>query len=114
MYTNGPSSPYPITWADRYRSDEIASQANQWSGTNITRYNNPEYDKIHDQARVELDPDRQVELFVAMNDKAVEDFVEIGIVWRNGVTCVANNLSGYVGTNWASDVYDIKNWTRDE
>jgi len=114
MYTNGPSSPYPITWADRFRTDEIASQANQWSGTNITRYNNPEYDKIHDQARVELDPDRQVELFVAMNDMAVNDFVEIGIVWRNGVTCVANDLTGYVGTTWASDVYDIKNWRRDE
>jgi peptide/nickel transport system substrate-binding protein len=114
MYTNGPSSPYPITWADRYRTDEIASQANSWSGTNITRYNNPEYDKLHDQARVELDPDKQVELFVAMNDLAVNDFVEIPQVWRNGVTCVAKNLKGYVGTNWASDVYDIKNWTLEE
>jgi peptide/nickel transport system substrate-binding protein len=114
MYTNGPSSPYPITWAERYRSDEIASQANQWAGTNITRYNNPEFDKLHDQARVELDPDTQVELFVGMNDMAVNDFVEVPIVWRNGVTCVAKNLSGYVGTTWASDVYDIKNWRRDE
>jgi peptide/nickel transport system substrate-binding protein len=114
MYTNGPSSPYPISWAERFRTDEIASQANQWAGTNITRYNNPEFDKLHDQARVELDPDTQVELFVAMNDMAVNDFAEIGIVWRNGVTCVANNLTGYVGTTWASDVYDIKNWRRDE
>ncbi len=49
-----------------------------------------------------------------MNDLAVTDFVEIPIVWRNNVTCVANNLTGYVGTTWASDVYDIKNWIRDE
>ncbi len=113
MYTNGPSGPYPISWAERYRTDEIASQENSWAGTNITRYNNPEFDKLHDQARVELDPDVQVDLFVAMNDMAVNDFVEIPIVWRKGVTCVAKNITGYVSTNWASDVYDMKNWTRD-
>ncbi|MEZ4571704.1 MAG: peptide ABC transporter substrate-binding protein [Thermomicrobiales bacterium] len=40
MYTNGPGSPYPIAWAERYRSDSIAQQENNWSGTNITRYDN--------------------------------------------------------------------------
>jgi len=112
MYTNGPSSPYPITWAERYRTDEIASKANSWAGTNITRYNNPEFDKLHDQARVEMDPAKQVELFVAMNDLSVNDFVEVPIVHRASVACAAKSLTGYVGTNWSSDVYDIKNWKR--
>jgi peptide/nickel transport system substrate-binding protein len=113
MYTNGPDSPYPITWAERYRSDEIASKANQWSGTNITRYNNPEFDKLHDQARVEIDPDKQVELFVAMNDLSVNDFVEIPQVYRANVACVGVDIKGYAPTSWSSDVYDIKNWTRE-
>ena len=114
MYTNGPSSPYPISWAERYRSDDIASKANSWAGTNITRYNNPEYDTLHDQAKTELDEDAQAELFIAMNDLSVNDFVEVPIVHRAAVACATNNLSGYVGTTWASDVYDIKNWRMEE
>lgn len=113
MYTNGPSSPYPITWAERYRSDDIASQANSWAGTNITRYNNPEYDTLHDQAKTELDPDKQAELFIAMNDLSVNDFVEVPIIHRASVACASNGLSGYVGTTWASDVYDMKNWRKE-
>jgi len=112
MYTNGPSSPYPVSWCERFRTDEIASKANSWAGTNITRYNNPEFDKLHDQARVEMDPNKQVDLFVAMNDLSVNDFVEVPIIHRAAVACAANTLAGYVGTTWASDVYDIKNWTR--
>jgi peptide/nickel transport system substrate-binding protein len=111
MYTNGPSSPYPLSWAERFRTDEIASQANKWAGTNITRYNNPEFDKLHDQARVEMDPAKQAELFIAMNDMSVNDFVEVPIVWRAGVAAKNKKLKGQVGTPWSSDVYDMKNWT---
>ena len=112
MYTNGAESPYPITWAERYRSDNIAQQSNQWAGTNITRYNNPEFDKIHDQARVEMDPAKQVELFVAMNDMSVNDFVEVPVIHRATVAAASNSLKGYNGTPWSSDLYDLKNWTR--
>jgi peptide/nickel transport system substrate-binding protein len=111
MYTNGPSSPFPLSWCERFRSDEIASQANKWAGTNITRYNNPDFDKLHDQARTEMDPDKQVELFVAMNDMSVNDFVEIPLVHRAGVAAKNKKLQGNVGTPWASDIYDVKNWT---
>jgi peptide/nickel transport system substrate-binding protein len=114
MYTNGPSSPFPITWAERFRTDEIAEKANSWAGTNITRYNNPEFDKLHDQARTELDPDVQVELFVAMNDLSVNDFVEIPIIHRAGVAVANARLTGQTGTPWASDVYDMKNWRFEE
>ena len=49
-----------------------------------------------------------------MNDLSVNDFVEVPIVHRAAVACATNNLSGYVGTTWASDVYDIKNWRMEE
>lgn len=113
MFTNGPSSPYPIAWAERFRSDQIAEKANNWAGQNITRWNNPEFDVLHDQARTELDPDRQAELFIAMNDMTVNEFVEIPIVHRGSVACVANSLSNYDPATFMSDVYDIKNWRRD-
>ena len=114
MYTNGPSSPYPIVWAERYRSDDIAQKSNEWRGQNVSRWNNPDYDALHDQGRLELDPAVQEELFHAMNDLSVNEFVEIPIIWRNGVTCVAKSLENYNGSPWASDVWDIANWTRSE
>jgi peptide/nickel transport system substrate-binding protein len=113
MYTNGPSSPYPLSWCERFRTDELASQANKWAGTNITRYNNPEFDKLHDQARVEMDPAKQAELFIAMNDMSVNDYVEVPIVWRAGVAAKSKKIKGQVGTPWSSDVYDLKNWTKE-
>ncbi|MDQ3548982.1 MAG: peptide ABC transporter substrate-binding protein, partial [Chloroflexota bacterium] len=76
MYTDGPVGPYLVTWMDQWRTDTIASKANTWSGTNTTRYSNPEFDALHDQARVELDPDKQIEQIVALNDLVVNDFAE--------------------------------------
>ncbi|CAN5591522.1 peptide ABC transporter substrate-binding protein [soil metagenome] len=114
MYTNGPSSPYPIAWAERYRTDSIAQKSNNWSENNITRYNNPEFDVLHDQAQTELDPEIQAELFIAMNDMSVMDFVEIPIIHRSSVAAVVNTLTGYNGATFMSDVWDIKDWRREE
>ncbi|RIK46919.1 MAG: peptide ABC transporter substrate-binding protein, partial [Chloroflexi bacterium] len=112
MYTNGPSSPYPINWAERYRSDDIASKANNWTGTNITRASFPEIDALHDQARVELDPAKQEELFIAINDISVNEFIEVPIVHRAGVAAASATLTGYTPTPWSSDLHDLKNWKR--
>jgi peptide/nickel transport system substrate-binding protein len=112
MYTNGPTSTYPISWAQRFRSDDIAQQSNKWSGTNITRYQNPDYDKLHDQARVELDSDKQNDLFIKMNDISVNDFVEIPLVHRGGVSAAASDLDGYDPGPFANETWDLKNWHR--
>src|SRR5690606_26607348 len=66
MYTNGPGSPYPIAWAERFRSDDIAQKANHWSGTNITRGNEPRYDELHDRAKVTMGEDEQLEVWREM------------------------------------------------
>jgi peptide/nickel transport system substrate-binding protein len=112
MYTNGPSSPYPISWAERYRSDSIAEKANDWSGVNITRWNNPEFDVLHDEAITAMDPARQAELFIAMNDMSVNEFVEIPIIHRANVAAAAADLEGYDQATFMSDVWDIKEWRR--
>jgi len=112
MYTNGPDSPYPIAWARRFRSDEICQKSNSWAATNVTRYNNPEFDKLHDQAQVEMDPAKQAELFIAMNDLTVNDFVEVPIVHRGNLIAVSKTLEGYSPAAFMSDVYDMKNWSK--
>jgi peptide/nickel transport system substrate-binding protein len=116
MYTTGPSSPYPIAYATRYRTDEIAQKANDWSGTNITRYFNPEFDVLHDQAQVEIDEETQIELWHAMMQMVHDDVFEIPIVWRGLPAAVSNRLDSSVlqtaligaWTNWPFN--DFKNW----
>ena len=113
MYTDGPVTPYPVSWMDQWRSDTLAAKANDWSGTNIIRYQNPEYDELHDQARVELDPERQVELLVALNNIVVNDVAEVPIIHRAGVSAAAANLTGISRTPWASTCADLKYWRKE-
>jgi peptide/nickel transport system substrate-binding protein len=113
MYTNGPSNPFPLNWARRYHSQEVARKANNWSGVNITRYQNPEMDKVLDQLATEMNPDKQTELFRQVNWISVTDVVEIPLVHRNSVSAATKNLTGYKPSTWASDVWDIGDWRRE-
>ena len=114
MYTDNPTGPYLVTWLDQYRSDNIAQKSNAWSGQNTTRYQNPEFDRLHDLARVELDINKQIDLIVQLNDLVVNDYAEITLVHRNAVTAARANLRGFEGTPWASSTWDLKNWYREE
>jgi peptide/nickel transport system substrate-binding protein len=115
MHTNG-SDVYPATWFERYRTDQIASKANQWAGSNYFRYSNPEFDKMHDQCRIEMDPDKQIQLFQDMMKLVTEtDVVEVPLINRTNLAAKGNRIQGYVGSPWASNpVYEIKNWTLKE
>uniref|UniRef100_A0A7C2WHN5 Solute-binding protein family 5 domain-containing protein n=1 Tax=Thermorudis sp. TaxID=1969470 RepID=A0A7C2WHN5_9BACT len=113
MYTNGPSNPYPVDWALRYHSERIAQQSNNWAGENITRYKNPEMDKIIEQLQTEMDEKKQTELFRQVNWISVTDVVEIPIVHRAGVGARANSLGGLNPSTWESDLYNVGEWKRE-
>jgi peptide/nickel transport system substrate-binding protein len=114
MYTNGPSNPYPVNWAQRFASWEIAEQANAWSGQNPNRYASDEMDEVIRGMGTAMDPDEQQSLFQEMNRIATEDGVEMPIVWRTGVATVANDLAGYHPGPWVSDLWNIGDWYREE
>jgi peptide/nickel transport system substrate-binding protein len=113
MYANQSSSPYPIAWAARYRSDQVAQQANQWSGANITRYQNPEFDALHDLAQSEMDEVTQIELFQGMLQMVHDDVVEIPITSKFFTSGISNRIKNHsLKSPWApTPGYDIKNWT---
>lgn len=118
MDTNGPSSPYPISYLALYKSDnpdvDIAQKSNQWSGLNANRWVNEEYNELYQQALTELDPDRQAELFIAMNDLLVNEVVDIALVHRASVSAASKKLKGFVRSPWSPDVHDIANWYFEE
>jgi peptide/nickel transport system substrate-binding protein len=114
-FTTGPSSPLPIAHCERWRSDDIAQQSNSWSGSNYTRYQNPQIDEWHDELKQTLDEDRQIELFHLITEQVHADVVEIPIL-RVGVKAAkSNRIGGHTNYIWQSNpMPQLKDWTLNE
>ena len=114
MYTNGPSSPYPISYMASWKSTDpavdLAQQSNAWAGGNTERWVNADYNKLYQAALIELDPTKQVDLFVGMNDLVVNEVVNIPLVARANVIAANAKLKGYSNSPWSPDVRDIADW----
>ncbi|MCA1645611.1 MAG: peptide ABC transporter substrate-binding protein, partial [Chloroflexi bacterium] len=113
METNG-ATVYPLLWYLRYLSadptKDIAQKENNWSGRNIMRYQNPQFNDLYAQASKEVDPTKYTQLFKQMQELVVKDVADIGLIARNNVAAASNRLSGYAPTPWAPEIWDIQNW----
>ena len=112
MFTTSPGSPDPQAHMTQFVSWEIARKANNWSGHNVVRWVNLEFDRLWKQAAMELDPVKRATLFIAMNDLLVEDVVVIPLIWRNEVVAVSQALRGLELTPWDSNLWDLAYWYR--
>ncbi len=112
MYTNSPSSPFPILWFRRYLSTEIAQKENQWAGSNYARINSPDFDKLYNQVQQEMDPTKSTAIFKQIMQLVWDDVFELGQIARQSVAAVSSKLQGQVPTQWTGDTYDLKNWKK--
>ncbi len=110
MYTNSASSPFPILWLQRYLTSHIAQKENQWAQDNYARLSNPDFDKLYDQVKQEMDPTKSTPLFKQIFQLAWDQVFELGQISRQSVGAIANNIEGKVSTQWTGDTYDLKNW----
>ena len=110
-------TPFGITaWTHRPLGTMVLSLGYR-SGVpwNETSYSNPEFDAMHDECRVTIDEERQVELFRAMMELVVvTDVAEIPVVNRRSLAAKHNKIQGFTESPWADQpVWDLKNWTLD-
>jgi peptide/nickel transport system substrate-binding protein len=112
MFTTGPDLPDPQNFLRRYITSERAQKSNNWPGTNVARYSNPQMDDLWNKAAVELDPEKRNQLFIQMNDLAVNDVVEISLVARTGATAKSKTLKWSANSPWDSNLWDTANWGR--
>ncbi|HLI50382.1 MAG TPA: ABC transporter substrate-binding protein, partial [Thermomicrobiaceae bacterium] len=112
MYTNTPANLFPISWYQRYYSPEIAQKENDWHGTNYLRYANPDFDKLFEQVRTEIDPRQSTETFLQMQRLIWQDVAEIAIVARKNVSAAGKELAGYTPSSWYGDTADIADWRK--
>ncbi len=111
MYTTTMTQPDPERFMDQYTSWEVSSKANKWQGRNITRWVNPEYDKIYKQAEGELDPVKRAALFIQMNDMPVKANIVVPLISRPRVRGVSTKLVTRL-TGWDLDLSMLADWYR--
>jgi len=113
MYTNYNVLPDPQEYMTTFASgDQIPQKANQWSGSNYTRWSNPDFDKLYTQAKTELDVNKRNQLFIQMNDLAVNNFVHLSLINRKTVFARNKSLQNINYTLWDVQYWNIANWTK--
>ena len=75
-------SAYPEArgWYAGPDGSNISQKSNGWSGQNITRYQNPEYDRLFDELSKTTDAEAAASLFIQLNDIVINDFIEVPLV----------------------------------
>jgi peptide/nickel transport system substrate-binding protein len=114
LTTNPFPEPLMRYWRSTNPDEDIAQQSNAWTGQNLTRWRNDEFNDLHEQVRTELDTAKQAELFIAMNDLIVENVATIPLVNRAGVAGKSNKLQGNQPSPWTEFTWDIANWSFEE
>jgi peptide/nickel transport system substrate-binding protein len=111
---NGSSFPssHMKQWYSGRPERDIAQKSNSWSGSNIYRWINPEYNQLYDRALSELDVQKSRELWVKLNDLVVQSRVAIPLVERRNVSGAAKGLKGPQLLPFDVDTWNIADWTK--
>ncbi len=113
MYTSGSDQPDPTNFFVQWTTAQLASKSNEWRGQNFSRYSNPEFDKVADQLRTELDPAKRKDLILKANDILVSDVVMIPLVSRaTPASGKAKDLKGNIPNPWDSELWNIADWSK--
>ncbi|MBE7555087.1 MAG: peptide ABC transporter substrate-binding protein [Anaerolineales bacterium] len=105
-------NPDPSAYMAGWTCAEIAQKSNDWSLSNWARYCNPAYDKLYEQAKTEMNPDKRHDLFIQMNDLLIEDVALIPLVIALQPAAVSTTLEGLDFTPWDVEPWNIKDWRR--
>ena len=102
----------PQAFMAQFGSWELPSKENKWTGRNLARFRNTDFDRLWRQADVEMDPVKRAALFIKMNDLVVQSGVVIPITWRNVLHAAASSLAGIEQNGWDSIFGRIAYWYR--
>jgi peptide/nickel transport system substrate-binding protein len=117
MFTSSPGSSYPTdymaAWYTGPDGSNLSQESNQWSGQNLARYQNPEYDPLYEEALRATEPERAAELFIQMNDMVINDFAIIPLVQRAADKyAISNRLNNDMVAlgPFDSNFWNVANW----
>jgi peptide/nickel transport system substrate-binding protein len=94
-----------------HRTDRIPQKANKWIGANRQRWQNAEYDALHNALEREFDPVKRAALAIQMNDLVVSDGYVIPLYIRSRMSGVGNKLEPVLSV-WDNELWALGYWTR--
>lgn len=112
LFSTGNTNPDPTAYLKTYTCDQIPQKSNNWTGDNYSRYCNPEYDALWKQATTEINPEKQKQIWIKMNDMLVNNYIVIPLIHRAEVEGVNQKLTGVNLTPWDLTVWNIKDWKK--
>jgi peptide/nickel transport system substrate-binding protein len=110
MYNTG-TGVDPQLGMRQFTSWEVTGKENKWSGRNITRWRNEEYDRLYRAAETEMDAVKRAAMFIRMNDLLIQNVVVIPVLWRNRVAAAGGKLRVDLSA-WDSDLWRLAYWHR--
>ncbi len=112
MYTNNFAGTDPEAYMNSWTCGDIPTPANNWLGSNMPRYCNPEYDALAAQMGQTSALDDRAALAKAMNDLLMQEGAMIPLIHRGDVSAHSNTLQGVLMNSWDSELWNIADWSR--
>jgi len=116
MFTSTFGSPFPLQYMKLFYSGnpdtDIAQQSNKWAGRNYLRWINADYNNLLDQVKAETDTQKAQQLWVQLNDMAVNSYISIPLIDRNSTDGKIKTLQGPKLTPFDDLSWNIADWSR--
>jgi len=116
MFTNGPDNPDPQQYMSNWLCEingviQIQNPENNWGGSNVERWCNPDYDALW-LTITSATGDARNEIAKQLNDTIVQNYVAIPLVFRASVSAHANSLVGPALSGFETEEWNIEDWQR--
>lgn len=112
MFTNNFDGTDPEAYMAGWKCSEVSGPDNNWLGSNVSRWCNPDYDKLADELAKTADPAERAKLVIQMNDMIIQGGGMIPLIHRGAVSARSNTLEGVRMNPWDSEEWNIADWTR--
>ena len=109
MYATGPGID-PESHLSSSLCSEVPTRDNNWSGGNIARACNAEYDELFERLAHTPQGDERQALVKQLNDIRVRNYYEIPLVNRGAVSAHSNTVHGIDINAWDSEMWNIAQW----
>ena len=96
----------------RLRTADIASEANRYSGRNVSGYSNPRFDELLDRLRVSINPQEQTQIHTELVREAFTDLAELPLYFQVTPLVVTAGWSGPLPGGPAALHWDFFGWDK--
>ena len=112
MYTNNFDGTDPQAYMAGWVCEEIPGPDNQWLGSNISRYCNPEYDALAAEFAKTAGIEQRAAIAKRMNDLLVSDGALVPLIHRGEIGARSLSLGGVRHNAWDATLWNIHEWHR--